>query len=129
MWFCTIIECNQEILKRELSSLRPISTPESFNHYGMVRFLLFSEYISCSHEEIFHENKRLDHVLPAIINVLVFLCEKHLYGEYKCCPVIIRIIRVFLRVCIMDIYWTLLVSSNPSSVFNSKKCLSRFFHF
>ena len=26
--------------------------------YGMVRFLLFSEYISCSREEIFSENKR-----------------------------------------------------------------------
>ena len=26
--------------------------------YGMIRFLLFSEYISCSCEEIFSENKR-----------------------------------------------------------------------
>ena len=34
-----------------------ISTSESFNRYGMVRFLLFSEYIS-SREEKIYENKR-----------------------------------------------------------------------
>ena len=66
-----------------------INTKFELVRYGMVRFLLFSEYYSCSREEIFSDNKRKryhttvsDATFPEWIFALIFsfITKVYLYN-------------------------------------------------